>query len=347
VRRLALSVGGDALGTDPRNVNVQDFSPFYGCVMREQPRLFCLDTVLIDVVLSVAALPPRAGDVRALEQLVTTGGGFNAMSAASRHHLRTDYAGRLGAGPFSDMASVSLTGENIGVPVEANADLDTGICVVLVEPDGERTFVTAPGAEGTLRFADLDALEVRDGDYVLVSGYNVMYPGSAEPVLAWLRELSSGVTVLFDPATRAEDIPATNVKAVLGVATWLSCNEREATQLSGSENVKEAAVALATRNEKMNVVVRLGPAGCLVALNHAEAFDVRGFATDVVDTNGAGDVHNGVFIAELASGHDAIAAARWANAAAAMAVSRFGPATCPTREEVAVFIESMDPQIQK
>jgi ribokinase len=310
--------------------------------MGDVPRLFCLDTVLIDVVLRVAALPPRAGDIRAVEQLVTTGGGFNAMSAAARHHLRTSYAGRLGAGPFSTTAARSLTNEGIEIPIEANAELDNGVCVVLVEPDGERTFVTAPGAEGTLRSSDLDALEVVDGDYVLVSGYNVMYPGSAELVLTWLRGLPLGVTIVFDPATRVEDIPPTYLKATLDVAAWLLCNEREARRLTGDEDVHRTAAALAATNDRVNVVVRRGAAGCLVAFNHGPSVNVDGFVADVVDTNGAGDVHNGVFIAELASAHDALAAARWANAAAAIAVSRFGPATSPTRKEVAAFIDESD-----
>ncbi len=50
--------------------------------MSNVPRLFCLDTVLIDVVLKIDALPQRGGDALANEKLVTTGGGFNAMSAA-------------------------------------------------------------------------------------------------------------------------------------------------------------------------------------------------------------------------------------------------------------------------
>ncbi len=310
--------------------------------MRDAPRLFCLDTVLIDVVLRVAAIPPRAGDVRASEQLVTTGGGFNAMSAATRHHLRTFYAGRLGTGPFAQTAVTSLLDEGIETPVEVNRDLDTGVCVVLVEPDAERTFITAPGAESTLRASDLAGLEVLDGDYVLVSGYNVMYPDMAKTVLDWLGELTSGVVVIFDPATRAEDIPPANLTAALGVTTWLLCNEREAMHLAGNDDVREAARALATTNDRVNVVVRLGPAGCLLVVQPAEPIEVEGFAAEAVDTNGAGDVHNGVFIAELASGHDALAAARWANAAAAMAVGRFGPATSPTREDVAAFIEQSD-----
>lgn len=313
--------------------------------MRDAPRLFCLDTVLIDVVLRVSAIPPRAGDIRALDQLITTGGGFNAMSAAARHHLLTEYAGRLGTGPFSETALASLESEGIGTPIEVNNELDSGVCVVLVEPDGERTFVTAAGAEGTLRYSDLDALEVLGGDYVLISGYNVMYSSSAEPVLRWLRELPAGVVVLFDPATRVEDIPAPNLTAALEVATWVMCNELEATRLTGDEDVRSAAAALASINDRVNVVVRRGALGCVVALNHGDSFVVEGFMTDAIDTNGAGDVHNGVFVAELASGRDALAAARWANAAAAIAVSRFGPATSPTREEVAAFIADADSRI--
>ncbi len=114
-------------------------------------RLFCTDTVLIDVVLTVASLPQRAGDVRATSQLITTGGGFNAMSAAARHDVAVRLCGSSGqwsvchAGLTADLAR-----EGIGVPVEANREVDCGICVVLVEPDAERTFVTTTGAESTV-----------------------------------------------------------------------------------------------------------------------------------------------------------------------------------------------------
>ena len=158
-------------------------------------RLFCADTVLIDVVLTVASLPQRAGDVRATSQLITTGGGFNAMSAAARHDVAVVYAGRLGTGPFATLASADLAREGIGAPVEANPEVDCGICVVLVEPDAERTFVTTAGAESTVRANDLSALDVKAGDYVLVSGYNVMYDDMAEVVLGWLESLDRDVTV--------------------------------------------------------------------------------------------------------------------------------------------------------
>jgi sugar/nucleoside kinase (ribokinase family) len=310
--------------------------------MTSGPRLFCLDTVLIDVVLKVEELPERAGDALASEQLITTGGGFNAMSAAARHKVSVTYAGRLGAGPFSSIATAALEGERVAVPIEPNSDLDTGICVVLSEPDGERSFVTSPGAEATLRASDLESLDVRDDDYVLVSGYNVMYDDSAEMVLAWLAGLPPSVTIAFDPATRMVDIPKVNLEAVLISSTWLLCNAREGVHLTKSDDVAESAALLATMNDRLNVVIRDGARGCVVALNHQGARVVDGFDTTVVDTNGAGDVHNGVFLAQLARGLDAVDAARWANAAAAMSISRLGPATCPALAEVAAWIESRD-----
>ncbi len=301
-------------------------------------RLFCADTVLIDVVLTVSSLPQRAGDVRAMSQLITTGGGFNAMSAAARHDVDVVYAGRLGSGPFATLAAADLARERIDVPVETNREVDCGICVVLVEPDAERTFVTTTGAESTVRTSDLGELDVRGGDYVLVSGYNVMYDDMAEVILRWLESLDHEVIVAFDPATRVDDIPPKYLTRVLPRANWILCNLAEAAVLGGTDDPQAAAVALTRRGESLSALVRCGAAGCVVAEHGAPGVAVEGFSTTVVDTNGAGDVHNGVFLAELAHGVAPIAAARWANAAAAMAVAERGPATGPRRGEVEAFL---------
>ena len=298
------------------------------------PRLFCLDTVLVDVDLRVSSLPERAGDVRASSQLITTGGGFNAMSAATRHDLAVVYAGRLGRGPFATLASRDLTSEGIETPLESNDALDCGVCVVLVEPDGERTFITAPGAESTLRASDLAALTLIEGDVALVSGYNVMYPGPAEIVLAWLASLGDDVRVAFDPAIRVMDIPEENLRQVLGRADWTLCNETEASSLTGEDDLEASVRALGERTGRVGVVVRHGGTGCTVLVKDGEPVLVDSFNVAVVDTNGAGDTHSGVFLAELTLGTDVIEAAKRGNAASAVAISVLGPASCPNRDVI-------------
>ena len=52
--------------------------------MSDTARLFCLDAVMVDIVLKIDRVPESGGDVLASEHLITTGGGYNAMSAAAR-----------------------------------------------------------------------------------------------------------------------------------------------------------------------------------------------------------------------------------------------------------------------
>ena len=81
------------------------------------------------------------------------------------------------------------------------------------------------------------------------------------------------------------------------------------------------------------LVVRDGPNGCWVS-RQGKSEPVPGFKVNAVDSNGAGDAHAGVFLAGLAKGLQPVHAARRANAAAALAVTRWGPATSPAAAEV-------------
>ena len=303
-------------------------------------RLFCLDTVMIDVILKIPSIPTAGSDTLAPHRLVTTGGGYNAMSAATRQGMACVYAGRLGTGPFSSIAREALLGDSIATPIEPDASSDVGFCVALIDDVGERTFITSPGSEVTLRPLDLAGLDVSDGDYVLVSGYNVIYSGLDLVVLDWLANLPDGVVVAFDPSNRVMDIPAQNLDMVFTRADWVFCNETEASLLTGEGVREESARALAARSGRRGVVVRQGASGCSVTGVGEATQTVPGFTTEVLDTNGAGDTHTGVFLAELARGTAVLDAAQRANAAASVAISLLGPASCPTRDVVTAMVEA-------
>lgn len=302
--------------------------------MRVEPRFFGLDTVMADMVLTIERLPVPGGDSLASTRMVTAGGGFNAMSAAVRQGMDVTYLGQLGQGPFADIARQCLLDEGIEAPIEAVGELDLGICIVLVESDGERSFVTSPGAEGTVRAEDLAGVKIRDGDYVSFSGYDFVYSSICAEMLKWLRTLSSGVVVAFDPGPRVVDIDPVVLQEVLGRTDWLLCNETEAEALTGSSDEFEAARILTERTGSGGAVVRCGERGCVVGRSGEETLKVSAVPTVVVDTNGAGDVHNGVFIAELARGTSVVEALERANVASALAISILGPATCPSRDVV-------------
>ncbi|GAB3581361.1 PfkB family carbohydrate kinase [Amycolatopsis endophytica] len=291
-------------------------------------RLVHTGQVIVDLVLQVPGLPERGGDLLASGMALTPGGGFNVMAAAARSGAEVVYAGAHGIGRFGDAVRAALGAEGISVAGPPLSDVDTGVCVVLVDDGGERTFVTGTGAEGRMVPGQFATVAVSPGDVVYVSGYTLAHPANREALLDWLPSVS-GARVLFDPGPLAADLP---VDLVMPYVDILSCNAAEARTLSGKDSLTAAASVLGG-----TVVVRDGPAGCLLAENGVVR-KIPGFPVEPVDTNGAGDAHCGVLAAELLAGADLATAARRANAAAALSVQRRGPATAPGHAEIDAFL---------
>jgi sugar/nucleoside kinase (ribokinase family) len=331
-------------------------------------RLLHLGNVVVDVVLNVTGIPSRGGDVLASSTEVAAGGGFNVMAAAVAQGLAVGYAGGYGSGPFAALALTALTDARIEVLLPPKPGRDTGFVVTIVDAGGERTFLTSRGAEATLTAQDLRGVRARPRDAVYLSGYGLVHPSNARAIVDWLGRLGEPNVVFLDPGPLVGDVPGDVLDPVLRRTDWLTCNAREAAWLTGQADPVAAARALATGaldggprhgaaggprpgvagggpaafRGRGGVVVRTGPAGCLLALagGGPAPLQVPGFRVPVVDTNGAGDIHTGTFIAVLARGADAREAARTANAAAAISVTRRGPAAAPTEAELADWLAS-------
>ena len=172
----------------------------------------------------------------------------------------------------------------------------------------------------------------------------------------------------MDPGPLVAQIPAAVLDPVLSRCDWLSCNHREAAVLTstglggigtadaaggtgsadaaggtGSADAPgdsaELARRLLARGAAANILVRDGAAGCYVApFGSSSAVHVRAQKVTAVDSTGAGDAHSGAFLAALADGLRPLDAAARANAAAAFAVTRPGPATSPTRTELEAWL---------
>ena len=303
-----------------------------------------LGNVVVDLVLGVPALPDRGGDVLARWSQLTPGGGFNVMAAAARQGLPVAYAGAHGTGPFADLARAGLASEGIEVLQPPTPGLDTGVVVAVVDDTGERTFVTSPGAEATLSAEHLAGVTARPGDAAGLSGYGLVHPSNRGALLTWLATLPAAATVVFDPGPLVTSIPPEALEQVLRRADWLTCNAAEAAALTGEDTPAAALHALAARfagdgRPGAGVLLRTGADGCLLSsFSATKPLAVPGFPVTELDSNGAGDTHTGAFIAALASGADPPEAARRANAAAAISVTRRGPVTAPNASELAQFL---------
>lgn len=294
-------------------------------------RLVSLGSVIVDVVLEVPKLPNRGGDVLALHRATAVGGAFNVLSAAARLGLPGMYAGPHGTGPLGDLLRAALAQERVEIGRTPTPDSDTGWTLALVEPDGERTFVTVTGADAIVESKDLQAIEYRKGDAVYVSGYDLAYPQAGAAIAGHVAGLRRDLFVVVDPGPLAADIERERLATVLERANVLTLNEREIEALGGLETVKTLLPAEST------VIVRQAAAAVTVYVRDQEPFTVPSVPVHAVDTSGAGDVHVGATIAGLALGMSWPDAILLANRAAAYAVSQPGPAAGPTTKELEEF----------
>ena len=297
-------------------------------------RLLHTGQVIVDLVMALDTLPATGGDVLAQSASFEAGGGFNVMAAARRNGLPVIYLGRHGHGRFGDLARAAMQAEGIEMALAASSGKDTGLCVSLTEASTERTFISHIGAEGELSAEDLASVVPQVDDYVYVSGYSLLLEGKAQPLIDWLLALPRQTVVVFDPGPLVKAPESALMRALLPrIDIWTS-NGPEALAFTGATDIRAALPAL-NRHLPADtlLVVRDGPNGCWVG-RAGELEHVPGFKVKAVDSNGAGDAHAGVFIAGLAKGLAPAVAARRANAAAALAVTRWGPATSPGADEV-------------
>ena len=301
-------------------------------------RLVLAGSILVDVLLYVKAPPERGGDVLSEHHLITSGGGFNVLTAAARLGLRGCYAGRIGDGIFGRQVARDLESEGIDAALPTQAWGDTGFDVGIVEPSGERSFVTSPGTESRLSATDLARAQLQEGDAVYVSGYDLSYPVAGPALVAWANSLSRDHLLVVDPGPLAAQDPGAGLSQVLGRVDVLSCSAREAALISGSEGPPEAALRLASLLEAPAIaVVRDGPNGCWLA-RAGTVVHVPGRPVTPMDTTGAGDVHVGAMLARLAAGDPPAGAAWAANVAASLSTLRAGGATGPSLSELTAVL---------
>lgn len=287
-------------------------------------RLVLIGNIPVDLTMRVDVLPIAGEDVLAEAALVAPGGGFHVLCAAQRYGLPVAYAGTHGSGPLGEMVRRGLAEIDCALLSPPLPDCDSGWVVALADANGERTFVSSPEVFTPYSTEMLGALPLQDSDLLCVSGYSLGLGEASSALATWVSDLSLDRVVMCDLGPYGANAAPPILERVLGRIDWLACNEVEAGRLTGSADPAEAARRLNRRTTRAGVLVRVGPRGCWLALAGTEPVVVPAPpVARVVDTNGAGDTHTGVFLAALARGSSPYDAVVSANDAAADLVSGY------------------------
>lgn len=210
--------------------------------------------------------------------------------------------------------------------------IQTGINVVLVEPDGERSFLTnRNGSLRKLSKADVQMPFPEDvGMLCLASMFVSPELGAADMAEIFRQAKAQGICVCADMTKRKNGETMADVAEALQYVDFLIPNEEEAYLLTGADTPEGAAKVLQAAGVK-TVVIKCGKRGCYV-LETTGYYVSAVSGITCVDTTGAGDSFAAGFLYGISEGWTVRKSAEFANQCGAKAVARVGATAWCTEE---------------
>ena len=299
---------------------------------RTQGSVLVAGSANLDLVVRAARVPAPGETLLGRDFARYPGGkGANqAVAAARAGGARTRMLLALGDDANAQPLEASLRDAGVDCVIVRSAE-PTGVALICVADDGENAIVVAPGANATLRPADLPAL---DGVGCLL----LQLESPFEAVTAWAQAArDAGVRVVLNAAPApAGGIP----DALLACVDVLVVNEGELAAVAAARGAgpHDAMAQQLARTGVACVVVTLGSLGA-VARDRDQWHLQPAFPIEPVDTTGAGDTFCGVLAACLARLDTLETAMRRACAASALACTRPGAQTgVPEASELDVLL---------
>ncbi|GMG80925.1 adenosine kinase [Paralimibaculum aggregatum] len=268
-----------------------------------------------------AAMPPS--------REISGGSAANTIAGLAALGAKVGYVGRvrddqLGRIFAHDIRAQGVVYEGPLVPEAAANGAETGRCMVLVTPDGERSMSTYLGVSAALQPEEIDAALMARADWLYLEGYLFDLPAAkAAYARAIAAAKSGGGRVAFtvsDPfcvARHRDDMRA----MIAADVDLLFANKAEILALYETEDLDAAAVA-AARDVEMAVITLSGEGALVVAGDARTA--VPAAPTTLVDTTGAGDLFAAGFLAGLVRGRSPRDCARMGCQAAAEVIAHIG-----------------------
>lgn len=305
-------------------------------------KLVVIGSINIDHILNVSSFP-RPGETVSGEgyQIAFGGKGANQAVAAGRCGANIQFIAAVGNDVFGDEICQQFVQDHIDICSVGKIDqAKTGVALIFVDQKGENSIGIYAGANA---FVTTDYIyqyrqDIIDADALLVQLETPL------PAIEYAIRLAkdNNTTVIVNPA------PAKALSDMfLSFIDIITPNETETEQLTGITISSQADAAKAADYLHQKgisiVIITLGSQGAWVSQCHhgyIEGSRIKSYPVTTIDTIAAGDTFNGMLATAILEGKSLSEAVSFANAAAALSVTKKGAQpSIPWREEIETFIQ--------
>lgn len=303
--------------------------------------MVCIGACVVDILLAYVDPSVFSNDVTAIDSITYLPGG-DALNE-SVVLARLGHNSKLMAAVGNDMwgqyirdyvGSSGVDTSNIAI----SQTLPTTSTAVLVQPGGERSFVTADGTNTHYIPGSVNLKAIQEADAVCIGSFFTNHELDTHlPEILQLAKAGGAITA-GDVLCR-EGLTLDNARDFLPYLDYVFPNYEEAVKLTGGKTDLFDIGQTILGYGVTTVVIKIGKRGCYVHTKE-EQFVVPTYKKAVVvDTTGAGDNFAAGFVAALLEGKPLRDAAAFANATASVAVQYVGATGLKSRSEVLEMME--------
>jgi ribokinase len=293
-------------------------------------------SINMDLVVRAARHPKPGETILGADFSTHPGGkGANQAVAAARIGARVRMIGKVGADTFGNALLQTLERNQVDTThIKQEPQEATGVALITIADSGENTIVVVPGANAELAPEDNEqAEEAFKQASVLLLQLEIPL-ATVERAVEIANKYGLKTVLNPAPARILDDLFLSSVDYIIP-------NENELFAIScidTSSGIPAAFQKLRTRGAN-HIITTLGAEGAYT-LDGDEEVRLPGYKVETLDTTAAGDAFIGAFAVALHEGFSPAEAAKWGNAAGAIAVTRFGAQpSMPTRSEIEALLE--------
>ena len=291
-------------------------------------KILALGSVTVDLLVHTVDSLPQAGILKGVDGVKMFPGGCAVNAALDLAKLGGDVkiSCLVGEDGFGKMLIDHFQKEGLACDgVVFDPQVSTTVSVVLINSNGERSFLYSQGSAAKFTSEHINRKLVDEADIIFVAGQMLLPSFEGDELASFLCEMKEkGKMTVMDTAWDKDGKWLSRIKESLKYTDLFMPSREEAEMLSGKKDPFEIGDFFFDLGCK-SVIIKLGKNGALVCKSRQEKFIQPCFeGGNVVDTTGAGDSFCAGFLFGISRGWDYKRSAEFASCVASCCIEERG-----------------------